>query len=589
MGVYLFCGPMQTASANDAITAPAQTNPALIAPQPPATAPPKADVLPPVDDEVKLDVPKTAPNVQLQVKRFRVERVVVEGVQLLKPQDVADITATVEGRDISLNEMESVVEKLNQLYRSKGYLTSQVVIPPQDISTGTIQLQAVEGRIGELTVTGNQYFRGWVIQRDVGEKPGQPLNLRELEKTLTRINQQNSYRLRATLSPGQQTGTTNVRLDVSERQPWQLSPTVDNQGRPFIGTTRWGAELQNTNLLGLGDRLLLKWLGATGTQAALGSYTLPVNRFGDELNFNYSFGYVNVDLPIQNQPTITGQSHSYGVVYSHPFDKRRHWVGDVGFTYRRISTFISDVRENTDDIAALQTGLTFNRFDRWGRSVVRGQMTFAPGWMDANQKFWKANLFATRVLRLPKNNLLVFRAMTQFTPDALPPAEQFQIGGAFSVRGYTEGLLIGDRGYNFSLEHRWPIPFLRAASPWLASRLQGVTFVDVAGTYPDRSQGQYITGGSRAPNGARLIGSASAERTFLASVGMGLRFRLTRFMSGFVDCGFGLVPRSDVEPYAQPVARLHFGVRSDLLSEALRPFPTSNKPSADVPPPTLPR
>jgi hypothetical protein len=41
-------------------------------------------------------------------------------------------------------------------------------------------------------------------------------------------------------------------------------------------------------------------------------------------------------------------------------------------------------------------------------------------------------------------------------------------------------------------------------------------------------------------------------------------------MQGFVDFGFGLLDRSDVEPNAQPTARIHFGVRSDLLPDDYR-------------------
>jgi hypothetical protein len=38
-------------------------------------------------------------------------------------------------------------------------------------------------------------------------------------------------------------------------------------------------------------------------------------------------------------------------------------------------------------------------------------------------------------------------------------------------------------------------------------------------------------------------------------------------MQGYVDFGFGLLDRNDIEINSQPTARIHFGVRSDLLTD----------------------
>jgi hemolysin activation/secretion protein len=546
----------------DTTSIPQQVNPGLLTPPSNINAIPTNPDKPEKTPETKLDVPESTSNIQLQADKFKLNKIELTGQTLLKKEDTAPLFSQVEGKEVTLNDMQSLVEKLNQLYRDKGFLTSQVIIPPQDINEGNLKLEAVEGRIGKLSVSGNRYYRAWAIRRNIDEKEGTPLNLRALEKNLNRLNQQQAYRLRATLSPGAKTGETDVRLDVAERQPWQISPTFDNQGRPFIGTMRWGTEVSNQNLFGVGDRLFTKWIMARRTQVAIASYTVPINRFGDEINANFSFSHVNVDLNnVRNQQEIIGKAYNYGLVYSHPFDKNRMFVGDVGFVARRISTFLDGDKARQDDIRSIQTGLTFNKYDRNGRTYARAQMTFAPGWMGADQKFFKTELSATRLIRLPKNNLIILRAYGQLTPDALPAAEQFQLGGAYSVRGYSEGLLVGDRGYNLSIEHRWPVPFLRNASPWLADRVQGATFFDMGGTYQDKNAARYIGGTS-----------GSARRTFLAGAGVGLRIRLTRFLSGFVDCGFGLSDRGNIEPYAQPTARVHFGLRSDLLSENLRTY-----------------
>jgi hemolysin activation/secretion protein len=525
-------------------------------------------------EDVKLISPEQQQPGPASSQQFKVNTIQVDGITLLKEEDYRPLITPYEGRETSLTELTELTEKLNALYRQKGYLTSQVYIPPQDIEGGLVKLTASEGKIGEIEVEGNRFFRTKAILRNIPQKEGEMLNVKDLEKSLNRINQQDQFRLRATLTPGEQTGQTDIKLDVAERQPWQITPTFDNQGRPFIGTYRWGTEISNNNLFGIGDRFFLKYFQGARHLGVGTSYAVPINRFGTELGFNFGYNHVDPNIPVDDpQPNIIGNAYTYGVSLAHPLDKERNWVGDVGFNAKRVSTFINNNRaepNGRDDIRSMILGLTYNNVDRLGRTFARGQMTVAPNWLGADTSFWKAETFLTRVFRLPANNLLLFRGYGQFTPDGLVPAEMMQLGGAFSVRGYTEGLLLGDRGYQLNLEHRWPVPGLRLVSPWLADRVQGAFFVDFGQTFLDGSQ----------RNLNRFVFRTNSNNTTLLGVGFGARARLTRFMQGFVDCGFGLLD-TNREPYGQPTARVHFGLRSDLLSDTYRSQPATAEEEAN--------
>ncbi|MBY0449903.1 MAG: BamA/TamA family outer membrane protein [Cyanobacteria bacterium] len=513
--------------------------------------------------KVKIDVPqqptveKPTP-VQLDTApRFNATKISVEGVTVFTQSEIDVLTKTLEGKDVTLDELGKLVDQINDLYRKKGFLTSQAFIPPQDIDQGHVVIQVVEGRVAKLSVEGNKYIRTGIVARNIDLTSGEVLSIPRLEQVLNRSNRFQAYRLKAVLSPGENTGETDIKLEVSERQPLQVALTYDNQGRPFIGTQRWGTELNSNNLTGFGDRFSSKWIGAAGTQVALASYALPLDSHGDELNFNFGYSNVDVDLGLANQNSITGKAYNYSLGLNHPFDRNQTFVGDVAWNIRRIVSEIDGSVTSTTDIASISTGLTYNKADKYGRTVARGNMTFAPkGWLNANAAFWKTDLYLSRVQRLPWNQLLIIRSLAQLTPDALPSAEQFQIGGAFSVRGYTEGLLVGDRGYSFGIEHRWPIPGLRKISPYLGDKIQGAFFGEMGQAFLDRSSRRYIGGTS-----------ASAKRTTLVSVGGGLRVGITRTAQGFVDFGFGLAQRGTVEPNAQPSFRVHFGIRTELLPD----------------------
>ena len=516
-------------------------------------------------DSVNLDVDKPTPQVGVQQQQFFVNTITVEGSTLLEPSELTPLTQSFEGREVTLEELQGLVEQINNKYQDKGYVTSQAYIPPQDVQTGTVTINVLEGSVGKVELTGNKYYKAWAVQRDIGTEPGSLFNIRNLEKSLNQINNQSNFRMKATLSPGDDTGETDVLIEVAERQPWQITPFFDNQGRPFIGTMRYGTTVSNQNLTGIGDRLTMNWTGAGGrrpgqTQIGSGSYFVPVNKHGGEIGASFAYSFVDVDLQTLTQPEITGHAYNYGLLYSQPLDSNRVFTADAGVNVRRIMSYLDNVKTGpSTDILAFQTGINFNKFDRLGRTFARTSVSLAPPWWGSNTDFVKFEGFLTRLFKLPKNNLLILRGYSQLTANDLPTAEQMQIGGANTVRGYSEGLLLGDRGVNFTIEHRWPIPFLRAASPWLADRLQGVSFVDAGYVATDRRSPRFVPGVSN-----------TGLRQFMLGTGVGLRYRLTQYLQGFVDCGFGLTDASKIEPNAQPVARVHFGIRSDLLPTTMK-------------------
>jgi len=568
----------QSASAQGVLGVP-QVNPAQQAPSPTELSLPeeqkKENRTYPGDntdiEDVKIDVPEPPPVAKIQSPQFFVNDIRVTGITIFKPEDIEPIVTQYKQKDLTLDQLSGLVDEINQKYREAGYLTTQAFIPPQDIENGVVTIEVLEGKIGRLYVSGNKYYKTWFLEKKIPQEPGEPLNIKDLEKTLNRINQQENFRLKAVLSPGQDTGETDLKLEVAERQPWQIAGTFDNQGRPFIGMYRYGVEVTNQNFTGIGDRVFAKWIGASAdagakdTNVIIAGYTLPISTIGTELGYNFSYSRVNVDLPQVPQGTdVRGTSFNHSILLTQPLDKLRRWTVDAGVNFRAINSYSNIARaafglDNQDRIFSTQFGLSYDNVDRWGRTFARGQFTFAPHALGGEEKFSKYEMFFNRVHRLPMRNTLILRAYSQLTPDALPPAEQYQIGGAFSVRGFTEGLLTGDRGWSFGVEDRFPIPFLRHVSPYLADRVQGAVFFDYGQAWLDQSNTSYVDGIS-----------GSAGRTLLMSVGTGVRARITRFASGFVDLAWGLVDRNQAEPTAQPTFRVHFGIRSELLPDTMK-------------------
>ncbi|MEM0950976.1 MAG: ShlB/FhaC/HecB family hemolysin secretion/activation protein [Cyanobacteria bacterium P01_H01_bin.74] len=551
-------------------TAPVQANPGLLTPSPTEVELDrnlKENDRQPIEElpEINLDVPEPPSIVELEGAQFQVNTLTIEGNTLIEDKEFESSIQAFEGKAATLTDLGELVKSINKIYQTRGYYTSLAYIPPQDVSQGDIVIKILEGTVGDISIAGNRFYRTSTIARYLDQGNGDPFSIPKLEENLREMNRRGDFRVRATLSPNPTAGKTDVRLDVEEKQPWQIALFSDSLGRPTIGTLRWGTELTNRNVFGFGDRFFAQWIGAAGTQTAVANYSIPVNRYGTEVQTSFSFTQVDVDLPkVIDNNDIVGRAYNYGILVSQPLDKAHVFTVDAGLNFRQVSNFFNDQPTGQDNIRTMQFGGNFSKFDRFGYTFARAQTAVGTTLFGGNRQFWKAEGVFNRVIRLPKRNLLLINGTSQFSPNPLPAAEQFQLGGKYSVRGYTEGLLIGDKGYSISVEHRWPIPFLGYVNTWLSDRVMGATFFDFGQTWQDNNYASFRVNADRpATTRAKAANNAIA----LAGAGLGVRARLTQYLQGFVDFGFGLINRTANEINAQPTARVYFGVRSELLPQ----------------------
>lgn len=425
-----------------------------------------------------------------------------------------------------------------------------------------------EIKLGNIKLEDSRYYNTWTIWQHLKpllQKKGEVLKVEDLKQELNQINKFNKFKLKAVIS--RQPGETDndIRLEVYEQQPWQIVTAFDNQGRPGTGFYRGSAQVINKSLLGFGDELSVQYIGANRAQRLATEYRIPLNPKGGEFHFQYAYHALDYDPDLTPRAVqdLIGRDHVWTVTLSQPLDKNRVWTPYSSTLWRQVVIKRNGVEITNAHPRPLTLGLRYNKSDKLGRtSIDIAPLIVGQHWMGGDSKFYRARTSLYRSFNLPKDNQLVFRGAWQVTPDALPPVQQFQIGGEYTVRGYTEGLITADRGHFYSLEHLWPVPFVGKINPALQGRVKGITFVDFGQSWLDKSN-------------ARYVGGVSSQRghTTLMAVGVGLRARMTQHAQGFFDVGWGLFNRNDIELLSQPAACIHFGVRSNLLPQPFKKRP----------------
>ena len=80
---------------------------------------------------------------------FFAQQIDVEGVTVFNPQEVSEFTKPYEGRVLNIEDVSELRLRLSEAYLRAGYVNSGVLVPDQDVASGTLVLQAVEGELSD--------------------------------------------------------------------------------------------------------------------------------------------------------------------------------------------------------------------------------------------------------------------------------------------------------------------------------------------------------------------------------------------------------------------------------------------------------
>lgn len=424
--------------------------------------------------------PATAPAAPASV-RFMLREIRFDPPsELLSLDELQGMAAAHVGKEVSLADMQALVERINAAYRDRGVVTARALIPPQDVTDGLFTIRLVEGRVGQVTVSGNETTRDSYVLGRVRAQPGQLVDLPSLQASLVQFNRTNDAQLRAELKPGQSFGRTDLDIAVMEPARHVFRIGVDNYGSEATGENRLGLSYTNQSLLGWRDALTLGAMTASGLKSLSVDYGFPVSRSGGRLNLTVN----RDDTALKHGPfaelDITGESTATALSLRQPlhFTERSQTVLLAGLRRRDVENDISDIFLSGTKSDDVQLGVEYQHTDtasQWvasyslynGRATSAGERTKYTVGRGAvrHARFWGGGWGLRGTV-----------SFQHTSSEGLPSGEYFFLGGEGSVRGYPVGALSGDRGLIVSLELQHPLLDAgRAGSSFAAN---GFFFID---------------------------------------------------------------------------------------------------------------
>jgi hemolysin activation/secretion protein len=475
-------------------------------------------------------------------ERFDISTFQVQGNTLLTPRTVDALLKPYAGRNRDIADLRHAADALEAAYRARGFGLVQVVLPQQELHQGVVRLNVIETTIGKVTVEGNTVFDADNIRRSMPAlREGTSPDLGRISDSLKLANENPLKKTTVQMHSGERDDQVDVLVKVADSRAWRLGASFDNSGSGNAGKPHVGLSFLHANLGGRDHVLILQYTTALehpGDVRVFGAgYHIPLYALGDSVDL---FG-VHSDIDAGSVAAgivnlaVSGKGAIYGARYNRNLARTGRYDGRLvfGIDYR---AYKNDVR-----LLGLQLGN-----DVTVHPVSAG---YAAKWTLAHTDL---NLNVTAFHNLPggshgsdedirraragaSGNYTVVRYGAgaahafagdwqarvgingQYTRDSLVPREQFGIGGADSVRGFTEREIADDRGYAGSVE---------LYTPNLCARIERAAFQCRMLAFHDSAQ---------ISRNHPLPGERTDET--ISSAGIGLRFGLDRLLSAQLDVG----------------------------------------------------
>lgn len=445
----------------------------------------------------------------------------VEGNTVLNKQRVASFFDLEQGKIANLKDINKCVQKLEEEYRSNGYILARVTDVHME-KDGTLKVAVNEGIVEGFKVKGNVKTKDYVVTREMKLKKGEPFNAKAARRSMQRVYNLGYFEdVNIKLNPGREPNGVEVEISVVEMNTGTFGIGAGySNADGFVGMVSIG----DKNFRGIGDKINLRW------------------EFGGEDNKNYDFSYTRPWLDDKetsatiNLYDITNEYADYNIDGDEiaRYDKKRRGQ-EITFSRRTHNEFVSNyiTIKNHDDIYkgpadgyegdvnqyyekefeqsphfkkewmpqtpeerrkenfGVTRSITFGRvydsrdnvYDPHEGKRIGYSVEWAGG-MGGDFDFTKWTADWRYYFRAGGESVWALNLGAGYASGDMPLSQRFTMGGSDTLRGYEDDQFRGNSMLKATLEYRFPI----------VKKVQGVLFTDNGYAWDKRHEDEFDMG-----------------------------------------------------------------------------------------------
>ena len=432
------------------------------------TQPPRQNVS--VENVDKAAGKQGTESVRFTLTEIRVEH---EGIKV-KDEEICAITRIIVGKEIDAEELNATIRNVTRYLRSHGYPAAAAYIPEQTAVDGKLLVKVEPGRLGKVQLDNGSGLKDKAAERLLaGLKPGEIIRTRKLENALYNLRDLSGVDVQGVLSPGAETGTSDLTVQVSNKKKTSIILYAENYGSKSAGRYRYGLQGEVRNLSGNGDRMNLGVLISNEKQHNYNiAYETTWGRSASKLGIgfsraDYELGSVFAALGaegIANTYSIFGRTPLWntsnsGLAVTYGFDYRdiKDELKQFDVSWKKHSYVFHVGLDGMQ--RGSKTSVQYNATLFTGKLVPDSDVADTLATLGRTKgHFTKATADVMVVQDLSKNFDLFFKLSGQKAANNLDSSEHIYLGGARGVRAYPHGEASGDEGILGTLELRYHTP-----------------------------------------------------------------------------------------------------------------------------------
>jgi len=417
---------------------------------------------------------------------FMVRSIQISGNTLLPTEKLHALVADSEGKELTLNELGDVADRISMAYQRAGYPLARAYVPAQTLRDGVVTIAVVEARYGKVVLQNQSAVSDGPLNATLAPlQPGQPVSNYTLERSLLLLSDIPGALTGSVVRPGTDPGTSDLLVNVNSAPRYTGTIGLDDFGNRYTGRARLGGNFDVNGLLHQGDLLDFSALSSGGgMNYAQGGYRYLLNGQGTTLRAGVSTLHYHLENGLEeldahgsalvgsltlSQPIVRNTAFNlYGQI---EFDRRllRDDI-DVAFVHndRQANVWSASLAGDQRD----STGIT-----NFNISATHGKITYTDTLADiidlltANSQgtYTKFSASVSRLQQLDPDNAIYVGYSQQWSNKNLDTSEEFYLGGPNTVRGYDVGALAGSQGNLITAEFRHDFNLPNLPGHWQAA------------------------------------------------------------------------------------------------------------------------
>lgn len=470
-------------------------------------------------------------------------------------KDAAELQASLrsrKGEPDNAAARESIADTALAHYEAAGWPVVDVSVEQQ--TGGVLRVSVMEGRYGEVSVTGGSDWMRRAVFADWSRRRGTPLTSDSLAASLAWLHRNPLHAGTVGFAPGPETATADATLTLQETRPFRFVAGYRDDGAPPLWRERFSAGWEVADAFGVPS-----WWNAEATSGT------------DSDEFLGARSLFRLFLPSHNEVRVSGywtqaasttallpgfdsvsdlEAWNMSLRMTAPLPAWRGWTGDLvaGADFFRLNSIVQAGGTGTAgraDALHVAAGVSAERRGATSRSGLNAEIAWSPGGVtdaahdpdheamrhgaSADYTLVRAGAWTEQDLNSGWNT--AGRVFGQWSSEPVIPLQEFSPAGAVGVRGFPAASALGDSGVQASLEILSPLLPLPAALREV--RAKAVAFLDAAIVRDD----------------------VEDDSDSLASAGAGIRMQWRESFGMVMDYGWRLT---------EPGGRLHVALRMEF-------------------------